>query len=68
MTEPTDYDHPDHGTIVKRVLDTRVHDNETVYQCERCNTLVPPNEADELFDETDCDHYKKITEGITDTL
>lgn len=64
----TDYTHPDHGEIVERTLDTRVHDNETVYECTRCGVLVDPEEADKHFDDTDCDHYKEIGERISGEL
>lgn len=60
-------EHPDHGNITKRELNTRHHDGEETFYCERCHTHVPRDEP-ERFDEIDCDHYKSVAEGISGTI
>jgi len=57
--------HPEHGKITERTLDTRVHDNEKKLFCERCHTYV---DSLEEFDEVDCDHHKNVHERITGEL
>lgn len=64
----SDYSHPDHGDIETRELNTRIHDGETMLRCERCHVMAKPEDADEAFDDHDCDHYKDIHEGITGEL
>jgi hypothetical protein len=65
--ESGDYSHPDHGNIVERVLNSRVHDDERTLFCERCGNYVPADEP-EQFDELDCDRYKELGDKITGNL
>jgi len=57
------YDHPDHGETEYVEKDTRV--DIKGQKCKRCGVIAPPGEEDEVFDNHDCDHYKKVREGIT---
>jgi hypothetical protein len=63
------YSHPDHGEIVEKTLNTRIHDGVEMLRCERCHVMAGvDDDPDSTFDEHDCDHYKKIQEGVTDAL
>lgn len=57
--------HPDHGEITETTLDTRIHDTERVYKCERCGVMVAT--FDELGD-YDCDDYKETRDSISEGL
>jgi hypothetical protein len=59
--------HSEHGNIVKRTLNTRVHDDEQKWFCERCGNYVPIDNPDK-FDDIDCDRYKQLGEKITGNL
>lgn len=61
------YSHSEHGEIVERTLDTRVHDNEDTLFCKRCGNYVPKDEP-EQFDDIDCGHYENVRESITGNL
>lgn len=61
------YSHPDHAEMEWYEADTDRVDVEG-WRCTRCHVIAPPDEADDVFEEHDCDHYKNLQEGITGSL
>jgi len=58
-----DYAHPDHGNMVW--VDYEVRGREMRgWKCEDCHVIAPPDRADTVFDEHDCEDYENIRKAV----
>lgn len=62
-----EYSHPDHGEIEWYEFETG-RKTITGWRCEKCHVMAEPEEADEIFDEHDCEQYERIRKGVTGKL
>ena len=62
------YNHPDHGEM--EWVDSYAGYNKKIegWRCRRCHVIAEPERADNVFDDYDCDQYKNVRKGVTETL
>lgn len=63
----TDYSHPEHGEMERHEVHTRKLDIDG-WKCTKCGAVADSDNADEVFDEMDCEQYQNVREGIEDNL
>ena len=66
-TDQDEYSHPEHDEMVWKVRKgpTSKEENLAGWRCERCHMMAPPERADKVFDEHDCDQYAEILGAVT---
>jgi len=61
------YSHAGHGEMTWKVrkAPTSKENDLAGWCCERCHVMAPPERADDVFDEHDCDEYADILGTFT---
>ena len=58
-----EYTHPDHGDMIWVDYEAR-RKQIRGWKCGDCHVIAPPDRADTVFDECDCEDYENIRKAV----